>query len=405
MFPNGISQDAVLSPSLFNLFMSDIPSPQIPGVSIFSYADDLTILSQHPVVDTAADHLQQYIHRLEEWLTTNRMSVSPQKSSLTLITPFTWEYRAEPRVTLQGSPIPVLPSTKILGVTLDRGLTFRDHISEVSARARSRLNVMKALSSTTFGHSKESLTALYKQYVRPVLSYGSMAWAPDLAQSHMQVLQRTQNAALRIATGCVRSTPVAHLHAETKVLPIRDHLDMRSTQAYAAAADPGHPLHGLHHPVDTRRHLHSTPASHYGSLRTLIPPPPERRTELSWIHQYFVTRSLDGAPSNSLLGDSPPSISSDETMLPRADRVHLARLRCGHHPALLSYECRLRPETDPTCRWCGVTPESLSHLMQECRHLEAERTAVGITHTRDLWNIPSLSLDFLRAAGVVQDPN
>ena len=41
---------------------------------------------------------------------------------------------------------------------------------------------------------------------------------------HMQVLQWTQNAALRIATGCVRSTPVAHLHAELKVLPLEDHL-------------------------------------------------------------------------------------------------------------------------------------------------------------------------------------
>jgi len=33
---------------------------------------------------------------------------------------------------------------------------------------------MKALSSTTFGHSKESLMALYKQFVRPVLSYWSV---------------------------------------------------------------------------------------------------------------------------------------------------------------------------------------------------------------------------------------
>jgi len=157
------------------------------------------------------------------------MSVSAQKSSVTLITPCKREYGLEPRITLPGEPILALPTNKLLGVTLDRGCTFRQHLSDVNARARGKLNVMKALSPTVFGHSKESQTALYKQFVRPVLTYASPAWATDLARSHMKVIQWTQNAALRIATGCVRSTPMIHLYAETRALPIKDHLDMRGT--------------------------------------------------------------------------------------------------------------------------------------------------------------------------------
>ena len=311
-FPNGVPQGAVLSPSLFNLFLSDLPDSLTPSVSDSSYADDLTLLAQHPVVDTAADHLQQYLHQLEAWLTSNRMSVSAAKSSITLVTPFNREYRLEPRLTLFGSPLPVRPLSQILGVTFDRGMTFRHHVAEVDARARSRLNVMKALSSTAFGHSKESLTALYKQFIRPVLSYVSPAWAADLAPSHMQVLQRTQNAALRIATGCVRSTPVTHLHAETKVLPIKDHLDMRGTQTIASSACPGHPLRHFHLPRAPGRPIHRTPASYYGSLRARIPPVPPGRTEKSWIHEFFVARSLSEPALNSLLNEVPPPISPDE---------------------------------------------------------------------------------------------
>ena len=59
--------------------------------------------------------------------------------------------------------------------------------------------------------------------------YASMAWSPDLAGTHVEALQRVQNSALRVATGCTKSTPVPHLHAETRVLPVRDHLDMRGT--------------------------------------------------------------------------------------------------------------------------------------------------------------------------------
>ena len=129
--------------------------------------------------------------------------------------------------------------------------------------------------------------------------YASSVWQPDLAQSHMQVLQRTQNSALRIATGCTRSTPTAHLHAETKVLPLKDYLELRGTQIFSAAAAPEQPLReGLYNPVGTRRHIHTTPSSHYTALRAMIPPLPLGRAE-SWLHQNFIARALANAPPNT----------------------------------------------------------------------------------------------------------
>ena len=47
-------------------------------------------------------------------------------------------------------------------------------------------------------------------------------------------------------------------------------------------------------------------------------------------------------------------------------RVHLSRLRCGHHPGILSYEHHLRPDTDPFCCWCRGPSESVDHLFSEC---------------------------------------
>ena len=188
------------------------------------------------------------------------------------------EYRYKPTITLMGQTIPVNNDKNILGVTIDRGWTFRQHTQDINAKAKSRLNVMKALSAMSFGHSKVSLTALFKQFIRTVLTYASSVWQPDLAQSHMQVLQRTQNSALRIATSCTRSTPTAHLHAETKVLPLKDYLELRGTQIFSTAAAPEHPLHeGLYNPLGTRRHIHTTPSSHYTALRAMIPPSPVRK--------------------------------------------------------------------------------------------------------------------------------
>ena len=186
--PNGVPQGAVLLPYLFSLFTHDLPEPTNPAVKIYTYADDLTIVSQHPRVDEAAIQLQDYLRRLEEWLTINRMSAEGSKSSLTVVTPHNTEYRYKPTITLMGQTIPVNNDKNILGVTIDRGWTFRQHTQDINAKVKSRLNVMKVLAATSFGHSKESLTALYKQFVRPVLTYASLVWQPYINSSITLIL-------------------------------------------------------------------------------------------------------------------------------------------------------------------------------------------------------------------------
>ena len=101
-FMNGVPQGSVLSPTLLNLYIHDIPFPTHPNVHILSYADDITIFSQHPKSETIAAHLQEYICTLEHWLHTNRLKVSPTKSTRTLLT--AWS-RKQPTVTLNNTPI------------------------------------------------------------------------------------------------------------------------------------------------------------------------------------------------------------------------------------------------------------------------------------------------------------
>ena len=396
---NGVPQGAVLSPSLFNLFLHDLPIPESPSVSVSSYADDVTIVSTDPSVTAASNNLQSYLFQLENWLTINRMNVSAEKSSITVITPFNREYNSQPIITLYGVQIPVTPTTKILGTTYDRGMTFRPHISDLATRTKSRLNVLKALTATTFGQQKESILNLYKQFLRPVISYASMSWSPDLANTHVETLQKVQNSALRIATGCTKSTPIAHLHAEARVLPIRLHLDMRGTQFFSAATDPQHPCHHLHHAPPTQRNIHKTPATYYSDLLGRIPQKPPRRTQKSWIHEQFVAEYLAQVPANTLLEEPPPLIADSESSLTRESRVHLARLRCGHHPSLLSYQNRICPSTDPVCRYCGAFPETVPHLLEDCQPLSALRAAHGVQHSIQLWSHPSETIEFLRSAG------
>ena len=132
----------------------------------------------------------------------NRLKVAPTKSTITLLTNYTKKHRHTPELTLDNTAIPHKHSTKILGVTHDVSLSFKDHIHGIKQICTHRLNTLRTLTGTDFGQQKETLTLIYKQYIRSVLEYVSPAWAPNLAITHHNTLQTIQNNTLRIITGC-----------------------------------------------------------------------------------------------------------------------------------------------------------------------------------------------------------
>ena len=104
-------------------------TPPTPGnINIMSYADDVTITFTHNDIPTTTAQLQSYLNILQTWFDTNQLKVAPTKSTITILTNYTKEHRHTPKLTLDNTAIPHKHSTKILGVTYDTSLSFKDHI-------------------------------------------------------------------------------------------------------------------------------------------------------------------------------------------------------------------------------------------------------------------------------------
>ena len=243
-FKTGVPQGGVLSPTLFNIYTSDIPDPP-QDVHIITYADDITLFSSDKDHHTVQRRLQPYLDTIVQWTKDSDLIINADKTMTTLFTPDPAEYSDTLTLTIDQTTLPTTRTPKILGLTFDPKMTFSSHIKQTTDKAKRTLNILKALTSTTWGKTKETLTTTYKTVTRPILEYASTVWSPMVSKTQIQKLQTVQNAALRVATGCTADTNYRHLHDETRTLPIDNPLRLHSSQTRAKAAAPDHPLNDL----------------------------------------------------------------------------------------------------------------------------------------------------------------
>ena len=81
----GAPQWGVLSPVLFNIYMSDMPNPP-EIIYLYSYANDITTLSLHHDIPTAQDQLRPYLEKIHKWTIDNDLQLNADKSTSTLFT-------------------------------------------------------------------------------------------------------------------------------------------------------------------------------------------------------------------------------------------------------------------------------------------------------------------------------
>ena len=387
-FKTGVPQGGVLSPILFNIYMSDIPTPP-NGIKLFSYADDITTLSIHHNIETAQRNLEPYLSELNNWTRRNNLKLNPDKSTSTLFTLDPSEYDKTLNLHINNTLIPTVKHPKVLGLTFDPKLKFNEHIAKTKEKAGKTLNILKALTSTNWGKQKETIATTYKTITRPTLEYASTIWSPIASDTNINKIQIIQNTALRIATGCTKDTNTQHLHEETLIQPIKNHLQLHASQMRQKAELPCHPMHSLIQATDQPRYIRQTIFHNKNNYTHEIATDPNNITEdtinnnIKTIHTTLVQKYLNNKLPNKILNNIAPKIDKTEESLPRKTRRTLAQLRAGKSPLLLSYKNKIDPLTypSPLCPLCKSQIHDTPHLFN-CQHLPTNLSPM------DLWLNP-----------------
>ena len=125
------------------------------------------------------------LFRLERWSEYWCLPLNPRKCDVSFFSMDPHQANLQPNLLLLGSRLRFNPTPTFLGVTFDRTLSFSKHESSLKAKFFPRLKALLCISDFSWGPSKESLSVLYKSFLRPHhLCFTRMVSVPKRYQYH-----------------------------------------------------------------------------------------------------------------------------------------------------------------------------------------------------------------------------
>ena len=175
----GTRQGCNLSPTLFNIFINDIPDTlyndgENKGVTLnhtnlncLMYADDLVILSH------SAKEMKRKLHILEEYCNKWRLIINTNKSKLLIIN----NTKTTPDFEIYGNKLEIVDSYKYLGITVHKSGSLKPAAEELHRKASRAYYSLRQNFNFNNNTKPEVILKLFDSLIKPILLYCSEIWS------------------------------------------------------------------------------------------------------------------------------------------------------------------------------------------------------------------------------------
>lgn len=123
------------------------------------------------------------------------------------------EESAAPGVFMNGTTIKSSKNIKILGVILDQGLRYIEHVARARDKGIKAALALKRLQNLRLDTSRQ----LYKAIVVVVTDYASVIWSPGAALKTLSMLDQVQRIGSQAIIGAFHTTALAVSEVEASL--------------------------------------------------------------------------------------------------------------------------------------------------------------------------------------------
>lgn len=214
---NGVPQGSVLAVTLFLIAVNSIFESLPNGIHILLYADDIVIVVTGPNATRVRIKIRSAIRHVFKWTERTGFSIAPEKCSIT----HCCDHHHHPWkriVKINGTTIPFKNHVKIIGVTIDRRMSFIKHFQIVKKDVTSRRRLIKTITGRHTNANRRTIINVGNAILTSRLCYGIELTCrnPD---SFKSILAPVYNDMIRNASGLLPSSPALPSCIEAGVLP------------------------------------------------------------------------------------------------------------------------------------------------------------------------------------------
>ncbi|KAG9801086.1 hypothetical protein KCU95_g30, partial [Aureobasidium melanogenum] len=186
---SGLPQGSPLAPILFLFFNADLVQMAIKEGASMAFVDDYTAW-------------RDILPKLERWEKESGAVFEASKTAFIHFTRYNDLLRdSDMPLCFKTDQIQPSQSIKVLGVILDQGLRFKEHLAEKAEKALKAALALKRLQ----GLNPSTMRQLYTATVAPVMDYASPVWYLAVSHKTLSVLHRAQRVAAQAIVGGFRT--------------------------------------------------------------------------------------------------------------------------------------------------------------------------------------------------------